>query len=181
MAVKNNRRTQMTRLLLKTALTELMQEKPFSQITIKDICKQADLNRTTFYLHYADQQALLSEVEDEVQRKTLEYLRNIKPASDAPGLIEAFLCYIRENADLFRILLCDTGSEDFRSRFIQHTLESLRVNIPVSCAPEEEPYVLCFLMQGSIQIIIEWVRRGFGMETRQLATLIYQLCNRIAP
>ena len=41
MAVKNNRRAQMTRLLLRTALIELMQEKPFNEITIKEICEQA--------------------------------------------------------------------------------------------------------------------------------------------
>ena len=181
MAVKNNRRAQMTRLLLKTALTELMREKPFSQITIKDICERADLNRTTFYLHYTAQQALLADVENEVQQKALEYLRNIGPTDDAPGLIEAFLRYIREHADLFRTLLCDAGSEDFRSRFIQHTLEKSRVNIPVSCASEEEPYVLCFLMQGSVHMIIEWIRRDFDIEARTLALLIYQTCHRVAP
>ena len=181
MATKNNRRTQMTRLLLKTALSELMREKPFSQITIKEICEQADLNRTTFYLHYADQRELLSDVEDEVQQKTLEYLRNIKPADDAPSLIEAFLRYIEEHADLFRTLLCDADSEDFRSRFIQNTLKSLRFNIPISCPPDEEPYVLCFLMQGSVHMIMEWIRRGFDIDAKQLACLIYQACNRVAP
>ena len=181
MATPNNRRTQMTRLLLKTALTELMREKPFSQITIKEICEQADLNRTTFYLHYADQSALLADVEEEVQQKTLEYLRNTKPTDDAPSLIEAFLRYIQEHAGLFRILLCDTGSEDFRGRFIQNTLESLRLNIPMSCSPEEEPYVLCFLMQGSVHMIMEWIKRDFDIDAKQLACLIYQACNRVAP
>lgn len=181
MAVKNNRRAQMTRLLLRTALVELMQEKPFNQITIKEICEQADLNRTTFYLHYADQFALLSDVENEVCQKTLETLKNVKPAADAPGMIETFLLYIKSNASLFRILFFDAGSEQFRSRFIENTLKSLRVNIPLSCAAEEEPYVLCFLMQGSVHMIMEWIRRGFDMEPDQLARLIFRACNRVAP
>ena len=78
MAVKNNRRAQMSRLLLRTALVELMQKKPFSEITIKEICEQADLNRTTFYLHYTDQSALLADVENEVYQKTLETLKRRK-------------------------------------------------------------------------------------------------------
>ena len=181
MAVKNNRRTQMTRLLLKTALTELMQEKPFSQITIKDICERADLNRTTFYLHYNDQLDLLADVENEVYEKTLEYLKNIKPAADAPGMIEAFLRYIQDNAPLFRVLFFNAGGEDFRSRFVQNSLETLRFNIPMSCAPEEEPYVLGFLMQGSIHMIMEWIKREFDLTPGRLAALIYQNCNRVAP
>lgn len=171
----------MTRLLLKTALIELMARKPFSQITIKDICETADLNRTTFYLHYADQRALLADLEAEVQQKTLEYMENVQLTADASKSIEAFLGYIREHADLFRILLCNADSEDFRSRFIQYMLEKLRGNIPVSCAPGEEPYVLCFLMQGSVHVIMEWIRRGFDIENPALAMLIYQMCNRSAP
>ena len=181
MAVKNNRRTQMTRLLLKTALKELMQEKAFSQITIKDICTQADLNRTTFYLHYNDQLNLLTDLENEVCEKTLEYLKNVKPAADAPGMIEAFLRYVQENASLFRVLFFNAGGEDFRSRFIQNSMAALRFNIPVSCAPEEEPYVLRFLMEGSIHMIMEWIKEDFNLTPRQLAELIYQLCNRVAP
>lgn len=181
MAVKNNRRTQMTRLLLRTALIELMQKKPFSEITIKEICEQADLNRTTFYLHYADQFALLSDVENEVYQKTLEYLQNVRPTADAPGMIDLFLQYIQGNASLFRILFFDAGSEGFRSRFIQNMLGSLRVNIPLSCSAEEEPYILCFLMQGSVHMIMEWINRDFGMDSKQLAVLIFQSCNRVAP
>ncbi len=181
MAVKNNRRAQMTRLLLKTALIELMEKKPFNEITIKEICEQADLNRTTFYLHYTDQFALLSDVENEVYQKTLETLKNVTPDADAPGMIEMFLQYIKSNASLFRILLFDAGSEGFRSRFIQNMLQSLRVNIPLSCAAEEEPYLLCFLMQGSVHMIMEWIDRAFDMEPRQLTLLIFRACNRVAP
>ena len=181
MAVKNNRRAQMTRLLLRTALIELMQEKPFNEITIKEICEQADLNRTTFYLHYTDQFALLSDVENEVYLKALEYLQNVRPTADAPGMIEAFLPYIKENASLFRILFFDAGSEVFRNRFTENMLKSLRVNIPLSCAAAEEPYILCFLMQGSVHMIMEWIKRGFDMEPKQLASLIFQTCSRVAP
>ena len=181
MAVKNNRRAQMTRLLLRTALIELMQEKPFNEITFKEICEQADLNRTTFYLHYTDQFALLADVENEVYQKTLETLKNVKPAADAPGMIETFLNYIKSNASLFRILFVDADSEGFRSRFIQNMLNHLRFNIPLSCAAEEEPYLLCFLMQGSVPMIMEWIKRGFDMEPGQLAALIFRACNRVAP
>lgn len=181
MATKDNRRTQMTRTLLKTALIELMQEKPLRQITIKDICQQADLNRTTFYKHYTDPFALLADIEKDIQKKTVAYLQNVKPSADAPGLIEAFLRYIKEQADLFRILLCDPGSEDFRSRFLQNTLDAVRVNIPFSGPADEEPYLLCFLMQGSVCTISEWIQRDFDIDPTRLAALLYQTCSRIAP
>ena len=48
-------------------------------------------------------------------------------------------------------------------------------------AAEEEPYLLCFLMQGSVHMIMEWIKRGFDMEPGQLAALIFRACNRVAP
>ena len=85
-----NRRTQMTKLLLRTALIELMQEKPITQITIRALCEKADLNRTTFYLHYTDQMALLEDVERQVMEQTVEHMwRN-------PGVPVAEIPRIRE-------------------------------------------------------------------------------------
>lgn len=181
MATRNNRRTQMTRMLLKTALTELMQKKPFGEITIKEICEQADLNRTTFYMHYDDQTALLRDIEDEVQQKTLEYLEGIRPSAEATDMIVQFLRYIQARAKLFRILLSDPGSESFRSRFLEATLENLRVGIPVQGAEDEYRYVLCFIMQGSIHVIIEWIKHDFDLPAESIASLIFRLCNKIAP
>ena len=63
MAVKNNRRTIITKKILKDSLLELMQTKPISKITIKEICDLSNMSRSTFYLHYQDQSALLEDTE----------------------------------------------------------------------------------------------------------------------
>ena len=47
--MKENRRIQMTKKLLKESVFELMEQKPLNKITIKEICENADVNRTTFY------------------------------------------------------------------------------------------------------------------------------------
>ena len=49
-----DRRVRRTKQLIKQSLIELMHEKPFKDITVKDITERADLNRGTFYLHYVD-------------------------------------------------------------------------------------------------------------------------------
>ena len=60
-----DRRVRRTKQLIKQSLIELMHEKPFKDITVKDITERADLNRGTFYLHYVDIYDLLSKIEDE--------------------------------------------------------------------------------------------------------------------
>ena len=52
-------RIRRTRLMLRHALEELMQEKEFERISVQDIAEAATVNRVTFYDHYPDKFALL--------------------------------------------------------------------------------------------------------------------------
>ena len=179
MTKKESRRTKMTRKLLKTALIELMQEKPFKQITVKELCEKADLNRTTFYLHYNVQQDVLDDIEKEVIGQTAEYMKNVSPAADTVELIETFLLYVQKNETLFRILLAGDSNEDFQLEFIRHTLDTIHERLPVYGDSLSERYVLTFLMYGSIHIIIEWLESDFDISAREAAKLIYALCDSI--
>lgn len=49
-----NRSVRKTRRKLQTSLTQLMQQKPFQEISVRELAEQADINRGTFYLHYHD-------------------------------------------------------------------------------------------------------------------------------
>ncbi|MBM7651138.1 AcrR family transcriptional regulator [Neobacillus cucumis] len=50
---------------IKKAVTELMSEKSFDDITIQDIADRADVNRGTIYLHYMDKYDLLDKMIEE--------------------------------------------------------------------------------------------------------------------
>ena len=62
----DNQRVRLTKRLLKEALISLMQTTPFDRITVKKLCEEAGINRTTFYLHYTDTNKLLTEIEDDL-------------------------------------------------------------------------------------------------------------------
>ena len=55
-----DRRTKYTKSVIRQALFDLLKEKPLNKITVTDICKMADINRSTFYSYYED--ALISQV-----------------------------------------------------------------------------------------------------------------------
>ena len=63
---KPNPRVQYTRRALRSALIDLICEKPLSDITVTDLCARADVNRSTFYLHYMGVHELLEEIEDAI-------------------------------------------------------------------------------------------------------------------
>ena len=67
----DDRRARRSRRLLKESLLVLMKRKEFSQISVRDVTDEADMNRGTFYLHYSGTAELLQSVEEEL----LEELR----------------------------------------------------------------------------------------------------------
>ncbi|MFE3195659.1 TetR/AcrR family transcriptional regulator [Nocardia sp. NPDC059240] len=54
-----DRRVRRTRMALHRALIELMQQQPYTRITVRDIIDRADVGRSTFYAHYRDKDDLL--------------------------------------------------------------------------------------------------------------------------
>ena len=65
-----------------------MHEKPFKDITVKDITERADLNRGTFYLHYVDIYDLLSKIEDETLQAIEEMMLDYRCKINMPSCYE---------------------------------------------------------------------------------------------
>ena len=97
--MSDNRRVKMTKRMMKEALIDLMDQKPLEKITVTEICKSADVNRSTFYAYYEDISALMLEIEDEVLEHVTIYADNFNDYSDKRMLevFEEFFEYVREN------------------------------------------------------------------------------------
>ena len=59
---KENQRIMLTKQLLQTAFLKLLQLKPIHAISIRELCTEAGINRTTFYYHYGSQYDLLADI-----------------------------------------------------------------------------------------------------------------------
>ena len=166
----------MTKQLLRAALTELLEKKPLTSISIRELCEQADLNRTTFYLHYTDQTDLLRDIEKEVMEQTKAAMQDIHTDRNTAGLIKVFLAYVKNNDRIFRLLLCREDSEHFRREFVTELRSVMTPNLPEYGTARQTEYVLSFLMYGSLYVIIEWIRSGYTESPEEIAALLYRLC-----
>lgn len=156
-----------------------LQKKTISKITIKEICDLSEMSRSTFYLHYPDQYALLEDIEKEVLEKTFEYLKSLDTGANSIASIEVLLKYIKDNKATFGILFCQRESSDFQKSIIQKVQTYLQPTLPGFPDPFKEKYIYSFIMHGSHNIIVDWINNGFDMEPRKLADIIYHICNTI--
>ncbi len=111
-----NRNARRTRALIEGAFLELMKEKPYTKISVREITEKADINRSTFYLHYQDVYDLLNKIETRITEDIKETIFQIRREDYVPGRHPFHVLVFRElmqHEEIFRILLSKNGDIDF--------------------------------------------------------------------
>lgn len=179
MNTKNNKRSKLTRKLLREAYLELLHDNSNSRITVKDICQIADVNRSTFYLYYDEPNDILKEIEDTTIAEVLEHLRQIqskrKDPLNAKGSLLELLVFIQKNQLLFSTLLIDNSNPSFRLRFNSLTLEMVEQSFPVILQSEEYSSAYRFISNGSLALITDWISNDCSSSKKQLCDTLFTL------
>lgn len=178
MTEKENQRTKLTKLLLKKSIIELMHHKTVNKITIKELCENADINRSTFYSHYADQYMLLEDIEAELIVNLENYLLKVDIKADSIQYLNAFLSYIYSHNDILGLLLCNPDNHAFQKHFIDIALHHIQSVVVLKCPPELKSYIYQFLLMGCLSIIQQWITNNFDMTSQDVAVLIFNLSDR---
>ena len=71
-----NQRVKLSKIMLKNALVELLETKPINKITVYELCRSAEINRSTFYKYYGEPQDILNEIVNELLEKTAIIVKN---------------------------------------------------------------------------------------------------------
>lgn len=168
-----------TRRALRIAMLNLLKKKPLSQITVKEICDLAEINRNTFYAHYGSPADILSEVENEYLEKMGHLQEKAIYDCDSPGFIEGILNLLLDNRDLAEILFGVNYSikseKNYQRAFsrIMVTWVDTGASVPV----DHLAWLFKFMSGGVDYIIRAWVQGGMKENPHELAKLVGDMCN----
>ncbi len=172
------------------ALIAILKTKAFEYITIKEVCEKAQVNRSTFYLHYENTVDLLNETTRNLINDFLSYFpdetSNISrrfldcDLSELNFITEKYLhpylSYIKDNKQVFFTILTHTSSFDC-DKVYQRMFENIfdpileRFNYPKG----HRKYAMMFYMRGINAIITEWLKDDC-VKTIEEITGIIQSC-----
>jgi len=175
---EENRRVKYTKMVIKESFLKLLQEKPITKITVSEICKLADVNRGTFYIHYLDIYQLLENIEQELYSE-LEKVLKSKPVS-MTNFINLILKIIYDNSDLCSILLGDYGDSVLMEKIIDvFRIKSLEMwkQYKIKISELQADYVFTFLALGSLGVIKNWIKSGYTDSFKDIAQLIEKISN----
>ena len=119
-----DRRKRKSRKAIFDACVELIQEKEFENITINEIVVRADLNRGTFYLHFADKYDMMNSFENEMIDKFEHVIMTNLPEQQSEQLfiqsrydtiVEILKCF-EENKELLQLILKSSHNSSFQAK-----------------------------------------------------------------
>lgn len=97
-----------TRERLRRALLDECAERPLSEVGVAALVRRAGVGRATFYVHYADLEALAVDACADVVREAVEALHAWRGRPDpvhAPPALAEFFASLAPHAALYRALL----------------------------------------------------------------------------
>lgn len=102
-----------TKRALAGSLKEVMEEMPFSKISITDICDKCDMNRKSFYYHFRDKYDLVNWI---YQTEFISVAKE-KEYDNIWEFIMDICLYLFNNADFYRKALQIEGQNSFFDYF----------------------------------------------------------------
>ncbi|MGO5023055.1 TetR/AcrR family transcriptional regulator [Lawsonibacter sp. LCP25S3_G6] len=176
-----------TALRLDEALIALLEEKDLEYITVKEICRQAGVNRSTFYLHYETIADLVEEALEMINRRFLSYFPQRQDSvvsnlgsRDREELVLVtreylvpYLRFIRDNRKVYRAAFRNPGSMGAHARYRelkQHILSPILERFEIPAA--HRPYYIAYYIEGIAAIVKEWLRQDCADEVEMIADII---------
>ena len=179
--MKTDRKTRYTRKALADSLIELMKDKPFTKITIKELCEKADINRTTFYAHYHDQEELLKQIEEE----TLDYIEdmlnkyyNKRSKREVLEIVEEILGFIANNSTSLQVLLSENGDIGFQKKLFSHFMfkkQVMKYFSEATIKEEIKEYWYVYALNGTIGLVQHWLKNNMPVPVSELARIVIKV------
>lgn len=179
----DDRRVKYTKMVLEKSLIELLQKKPIDKISIKEICENADINRSTFYAHYSDQNNLLQQIVQSSLDDLNEYMDKFSYMDDGAESIQVIsriFEYIIANDDLFKVILGENGDIVLQKKIMmivqQQGMKEWWSKVELDAEIIE--YLLLFGVNGSVGVVQKWLQNGMKQSAGEMAEIIVSLTYR---
>lgn len=175
-----------TALLMDEALLYLLEKKDFEFITVKEICKKAGVNRSTFYLHYESVNDLLQESVEMINKRFLavfngkdDITNNIESLQKedlnfiTPEYLTPYLEFIKENKRIFKTIHRLPELFGVEKTFSKMNAEIFKpVLRKYGVAKDEQEYIFEFFFQGILAIVMKWVALDCADEVEHVQNVI---------
>lgn len=162
MEQKQDLRIQKTYLALTNAFLEMLEEMPFEQLTVNELCNRAMVRRATFYKHFADKYEFFTFFVQEIQHEFFERESQdeAEPKSFYRNTIQSIFDFVDENQTLVASIMKSNMFPVLLDMVSEQTALSVRERLEQDVRAGAEfpgsPVILAQLFTGALISTVKW-------------------------
>ncbi len=140
MNTKNNKRRRESIEKIEKAFVEMLQTQELSEITVSDICKKCELNRSTFYANYVDVYDLADRIKATLEKEVMalyglemeepfeghDYLRLFRHMKENQLFYKTYFKLGYDERNPIKLYDMNRAAEDFDNRNIDYHIAFFR-------------------------------------------------------
>ena len=177
MNIIGNVRYQFTEEIIEQAVLNLLKRKEYDNFTVKEICAEAGINRSSFYAHYED----INDFMIKFEAKLTKQMRSIwKPVDDIKFFDEstfiAMFAFIKEYKTFYKAFLKSHIPSFLATNMMQHQKELFKkslYNRNIRYTEAEIDYHLVYFGGGLKAICGRWIQNDCRETPEEMAKIIH--------
>lgn len=170
---------QYTKELIRKVFIDKLNEKTLKQITIKEIVEECNINRNTFYYHYADIYELLSEIfQNELGIAIDEYNNSL---SWEEGFLFATKFALENRKAIYHVYYSLQREE--LENYIFNVAGNVMTeyindkNIEIGASEKDKNLIISFYQSALTTMVIQWISSGMKEDPNEIILRIGELFN----
>ena len=174
-----DKRVRRTKLDFYNAFIELLKQKKYEQITVKDIIEFAGYSRGSFYNHYKEKEDLLNEIIDSLFQEASIAQRTPYIKEDSIDVLRLeneaifILIHFKEYRNYYQTLLGENIRIDFRGQLSNQVVAIFLEDFDMEDRTEgnniDKDLLNKYYGYGLIGVILDWVIADFPTETEDFS------------
>ncbi|KMK52733.1 HTH-type transcriptional regulator EthR [Fructobacillus sp. EFB-N1] len=165
---------------IRATFLEILAHKDFHKISVQEIIKQADINRSTFYAHFLDKDDLMETIQLDLLEETMGALpslniENFDVAEIFQHRADFLVQKLYEQKALAALLLSKHAEHSFENRMVEQAKKAFFNTTDGHDLAIPPRYALNILTGTATNLIITWIRSGFQESTEEFSAILVRV------
>ncbi len=144
---------------IKSAFEELICQKDFEKITVKELAEKAKINKKTFYRYYTDLYDLLAEMQYELSFRYLERVKHYRLPEDLEQVTREFFIYSSEQGEAYEKITCGGTYEYIRNKMVNQVNDETWNRSPLyaSLSDFDKKLIITYTNTIALELYKQWI------------------------
>lgn len=171
MNIINNQRYKSTEERIENALVSLLRIRKYTDISIKELCYEAGINRSSFYAHYEDINDLMIKVESKLSKEMSDIFK-VTTTFNKDTFTKMFE-FLYKNRAFYKAYLESNEETTMERKDFLNYLTLLDKYFVSGCSKENLVYHATFFAGGIKAMAKAWLFTGCKETSEQMSQILY--------